>query len=160
MTNDLASLDRLQDIMTPPPVPWWPPAPGWYVLGVVIFILVALGLAIWLHRYRANAYRREALRELDVLEEKQQWRKLSVLLKRVALTAFPRTEVASLTGDSWIAWLNQHGGGTEVSTEVARILTQNVYHPTPETTHAERDWRNAAASVRNWIQTHSRNAGR
>jgi len=155
MTNDLASLERLHDIVAPPPVPWWPPAPGWYVLGGVLFFLLALGLVAWLQQYRANAYRREALRELDALEEKQQWQELSVLLKRVALSAFPRTEVASLTGESWMAWLNQHGGGKEVSPELGRMFTEKVYHPASKATHAEQDWRDAAASVRNWIQAHS-----
>jgi len=158
MTNDLASLDRLQDIVTPPPVPWWPPAPGWYVLGALLFILLALGLVVWLQRYRANAYRREALRELDALEAKRQWPELPVLLKRVALTAFPRAEVASLTGDSWIAWLNQRGGGTEVSPELAQMLTEKVYNPSSEAICADRDWRNVAASVRDWILTHSEKA--
>ena len=40
---DPAGLDRLHDIIVPSPVPFWPPAPGWYLLAAfVAFLLVWL----------------------------------------------------------------------------------------------------------------------
>ena len=102
-TNDPASLDRLHDIVTPPPVSWWPPAPGWYVGSALLFLSVLLLLIRFGCRYHANAYRRAALRELQELEQASRWPELAALLKRVALSAFPRSKVASLTGESWIA---------------------------------------------------------
>jgi hypothetical protein len=33
---DLTSLENLYDIVMPPPIPWWPLAPGWYVVGGVL----------------------------------------------------------------------------------------------------------------------------
>lgn len=153
MTSDLASLDRLQDIVALPPVPWWPPAPGWFVLGALGLIALGLAGVVQLRRYRANAYRREALRALDGLEARQHWQELPALLKRVALSAYPRTEVAGLSGDAWIAWLNAHGGGATLPPEVAQRLTQAAYNPSSDTDPD--GWRQAAASVRKWIQAHS-----
>ena len=42
---DPSSLDNLFDIVVPPPVSWWPPAPGWYVVGGL-----AIALAVWAAR--------------------------------------------------------------------------------------------------------------
>ena len=50
MNPDPASLANLRDIVEPPPVPWWPPAPGWW------FLLTVLGLIAILVALRA--YRR------------------------------------------------------------------------------------------------------
>ena len=65
MNSDPASLDNLRDIVVPPSVPWWPPAPGWWV----VFALLTLAIAVFAWRrwraWHANAYRREALRELQ-----------------------------------------------------------------------------------------------
>jgi hypothetical protein len=64
-SDDPGSLDRLHDLVAPPPVPWWPPAPAWYALGVVVFVLLAVlawrVVAWWLR----NRYRRAGLAELE-----------------------------------------------------------------------------------------------
>lgn len=99
------SLDNLHDIVELEPISlWWPLAHGWWVL----LGLVGVGLLVGLWRYARywgrNAYRRYALKELDQLESPTA---LPVLLKRVALVAFPRAEVAPLSGQPWIDFLNK-----------------------------------------------------
>jgi hypothetical protein len=39
MKDSATNLDRLHDIVVPAPVPWWPPAPGWYVVLTVALII-------------------------------------------------------------------------------------------------------------------------
>ena len=156
-TNDPASLDRLHDIVTPPPVSWWPPAPGWYVLAFLLVLVLVLVLVKWLQHRRASAYRRAALRELAELEQANRWREVPALLKRVALSAFPRSEVASLTGESWVAWLSQHGNGIEFGGESARLLSSETYNPDSMKTLPTQPGREATATARNWIRSHTRN---
>jgi hypothetical protein len=99
--QDPADLSRLNDIVAPPPVPWWPPAPGWWLLGAALLAVIAtLSWAALLH-YRRNAYRRAALAEIDAIgkvNDPASAAALSAVLKRVALVAYPRSDVASLTG--------------------------------------------------------------
>ena len=104
MDSDQYSLSRLHDIVVPEPVSWWPLAPGlWVVLAVATVVLVAL---TWRFRisWRANAYRRAGL---VLLAGAGTAHDISVILKRVALAAFPREQVASLYGTEWVAFLNQ-----------------------------------------------------
>src|SRR5689334_20480789 len=91
---DPGSLDRLHDIVMPPPAPWWPPAPAWYVLGCLLLIfsvgMIWNAMALW----RRNRYRRAGLAELATLQSRASQpatvRLLAELVKRVALAAFPR----------------------------------------------------------------------
>ena len=107
MNPDPASLANLRDIVTPPPVPWWPPAPGWwFLLSALGLIAVLVAVHGW-RRWRADAYRRAALRELCAAESVAS---IAELLKRAALAASPRTQVASLTGSAWVKWLAETGG--------------------------------------------------
>jgi hypothetical protein len=108
----------------------------------------------WRQHHRANAYRRAAFRELDRLEEKNRWQELPGLLKRVALAAFPRSEVAGLTGASWITWLNQNGGGTKFSRNSAWLLSGEVYNPDTTKTLTVEQWQETATTVRHWIHSH------
>jgi cbb3-type cytochrome oxidase subunit 3 len=104
-------LSQLHDIHLPAPVSWWPLAIGWWLLLLLIIILVALGY--WFYRrHQRQQWRREALAELRQLQQQQLAAKalvveLSKLLRRVAITRFPRAEVASLTGDKWLSFLDQ-----------------------------------------------------
>jgi hypothetical protein len=95
------ALDKLHDFYQPAPVSWTPHTVGWYI----VFGMVAL-LLLWFavregRRWMRNRYRREALRELASTQPEQ----LSALLKRTALAAWPREQVASLSGDRWIGFL-------------------------------------------------------
>jgi hypothetical protein len=128
MTGDPADLANLRDIAVPPPVPWWPPAPGWWILAAALLAAAAVLALRRLARWRADAYRRAALRELAALEAAagsmpagDLAASVSALLKRTALAAFPRTECASLSGAAWLDFLDRTGGAF---TGPARLLPQ------------------------------------
>jgi hypothetical protein len=109
-------LDQLQDIVEPAPVSLLPATAAWAVLGAVLLALLALGLRRWLRQRRATRYRRAALATLKALEPalaagdaRALWH-LDELIRRTALAAFPRREVAALTGPAWIEFLERTGG--------------------------------------------------
>lgn len=125
----MASLENLHDIVMPKAVPWWPPAPGWYVLSAV-----AAGLAIYfairaILCYRRNAYRREAIAMLLIAsaDTSSLTSEVAELLKRTALSAFPREQVASLTGEGWLAFLDRTGATKDFSQGPGRFLGGGQY---------------------------------
>lgn len=137
MPQDAASLQNLRDIVVPEPPPLWPPAPGVAVLVVIVVAATVALLLLW-HRNRArNAYRRAGL---ALLGTARTTRELDVILKRVALAAWPRCEVAPLYGDDWIAFLDGScsrarfaslgplEGGAEPSTQLRRLARTWIRH--------------------------------
>ncbi|OEU81647.1 MAG: hypothetical protein BA873_04010 [Desulfobulbaceae bacterium C00003063] len=48
--SDPASLENLHDIIPPQPIPWFPPAPGWYALGISVLLLLS---RFSVHKYLA-----------------------------------------------------------------------------------------------------------
>lgn len=123
MNTDPTSLDRLHDLVVPPPVPWWPPQPGWMIL-MAAGALAVIGLVVKAFmRWQANRYRREALDLLGDTPLDQ----LSALAKRVALTSWPRGEVANLTGSAWLAFLDRSSGLDLFTNGPARRLEDAAY---------------------------------
>jgi len=125
MTADPADLSNLRDIVLPPPISFWPPAPGWWIIGAALLGAALILLIKALIRYRRNTYRRQALRELDAIGPSQNAaaaQRISAVLKRTALVAFPRRDVARLSGASWLAFLDRTGGTNAFSNGPARIL--------------------------------------
>ena len=105
----------IRDLHLPDPVGWWPLAPGWWVL----IALAVVGIA-WLARqawrsYVHNAARRHALRQLQAYCREYTEHgdavvlgtQVSELLRRAMLAYAPRAEVAGLTGEAWLAWLDR-----------------------------------------------------
>jgi len=102
MDNESYSLSNLRDIVVPDAPPFWPPAPGmWVALGLVVLALLFVGARAYMARQR-NAYRRAGLL---LLGDAATAHDVSVIMKRVALAAFPREQVASLYGEKWVAFL-------------------------------------------------------
>lgn len=164
-TADPTSLDRLHDLVVPPATPFWPPAPGWlWLLALAGFVALVLGLRGLAH-WQRNRYRREALRMLAAIETdlaqpaeaRSALLELSVLLKRVAMTAYGRTDVAALTGDEWFAFLDRKGG-TAFNTGLGHSMAQALYvgpdDQVPAAGVEPVDTTDLVAAVREWIRKH------
>jgi hypothetical protein len=167
MTDDPASLDRLHDVIAPPTVPWWPPAPGWYwVLGFAAFLTIALIIRSRL-RWQRNSYRREALTEwehqqallMEPARRADALASLAELLKRTALSAYPRPQVAALTGESWLNFLNQTGGKSRFTAEAGELLEQATCDPEKAAAANGQKCQEAALQVRHWVVHHSAEGG-
>ncbi|TKB55538.1 DUF4381 domain-containing protein [Ferrimonas aestuarii] len=98
-------LAQLRDISTEP-LPWaWPLS--WQAnlaLALLVTLFIALGILLW-KRHQQLKPLRSALDELNALPKQVDAATLSALVKRCALAYHPRSEVASLTGAAWVAWL-------------------------------------------------------
>lgn len=107
--NAPGSLQNLNDIVLPAPVGWWPPAPGWYAVGALLLLALAwVAVKSW-RQWSRDRYRREALQSLALLRSggDAAARGVPELLKRAALSAWPRDAVAALSGDDWHRFLDQ-----------------------------------------------------
>ncbi|NKN32601.1 DUF4381 domain-containing protein [Marichromatium bheemlicum] len=113
----------LRDIHDIGAVPWWPPAPGWWLLAF------ALGLGGWLlwrsrtvlghgllRLIRARSgWRTDARRQLHALAHRERTgedparllAEFSELLRRIAIARCGRDGVAGRCGESWLAWLER-----------------------------------------------------
>ncbi|TVZ39443.1 uncharacterized protein DUF4381 [Alteromonadaceae bacterium 2753L.S.0a.02] len=107
-------LAQMQGPALPDPIGYWPPAPGWWVLGILV--ITAIGLTVYsiLRKRARNRYRTTALRALDDIArgvpENKAYR-LKALLKQTFFTAYPRerNRVAALHGQHWLQELHSSG---------------------------------------------------
>ena len=154
--TDAASLDRLHDIVLPEPIAWWPPAPGWYVVGALV--LLALAILAWRawRSWRRSAYRRAALAELEQLDDgnRDGLTRLPALLKRTALAAYERTAVASLSGDAWLEFLDAKGGTSSFTRGPGKLLPELSFRPGAAVELDEEEARELFAITRDWIEHH------
>ena len=159
---DPASLQNLHDIVMPSPVPWWPPAPGW----VAVFACIAAGL-VWFswrayRQWRTNAYRRAALNELARLkslvesdEREPALRELPELVKRTAMSVWPRETVAALTGEGWLQFLDQAANTDAFTKGEGRLLLDLSYAgPQKLDVMLDEQVHSLMQIVEKWIQEH------
>ena len=125
----------LRDLHLPEAVGWWPLAPGWWVaIALALFGLGWLLLRAWRKR-QFNAPRRYAIRALAAAEAEYLanrnpvalGQQVSALLRRSMLAYAPRHEVAGLTGESWLEWLDQGLPVPYFHTEGGKSLLQLPY---------------------------------
>ncbi len=155
------ALQGLADITSPPPVSWTPQTWGWAVLAAAVAIAVIVALWKWRRRSLANRYRAEALAELTQIERRardpQQRAPALVqtaeLIKRTALAAYPRDEVAALSGAAWVAFLRDRG--PKVARPAIALFDDLEYRgegalaSTPDA-----DVTAVIAAARHWIRSH------
>jgi hypothetical protein len=162
MHEQKLSIIDLRDIVIPEPVGLWPPALFvWVLLGAV-----CLGLALliwrWVARWRAGAYRREGLARLSQIEgrllsqgkEAAALADLSILLKRVALAAFPRKQVAPLYGEKWLEFLDSTCKDCKFSSGPGQLLIAATDTRIKEITVHSNDGKQLVRLAGVWIKRH------
>lgn len=135
-------LSQLADIHLPEPVSFWPPAPGWWVLAVLLLIAVALLLRQLLKLREKQKICQYALAELDRClqrladhgADQDQARlhyinEVNSVLRRVALVHFPRSNVASLGGAAWVDFIREKGDSSLLDEELAKALSHGRFQP-------------------------------
>lgn len=139
-------MSRLVEPAAPEPVSLAPQTAGWWVLGALVATALAWGLwRSWL-RWRANAYRRAALASLADMDDDPA--AVAAILRRAALAAFPRAEVAGLTGPDWVGFLCATGRFPEAA---GPALIRAPYAPVAEPAGLR-------IAAERWIRTHRRAA--
>ena len=128
----------LRDVHYPGAVSWWPPAPGWWILLAVVLLTAGI---IWWWQRRKRRLMASALRaariEFDQLRTRYAAdqdarllvRDLSILLRRLCVSIFPRTDSASLTGDRWLEFLDRPLPASRFTAGPGRILLDAPYRP-------------------------------
>ncbi len=168
MNPPSAAPPNLHDVVLGEPVSWMPQTVGWWVL--LGLVLLALGWATFvaLRRRRANRYRRLAFARLDEIEQALidaasrpgALTALPELVKQTALACRPRSEVASLSGQPWLRFLNASYGGDGFTEGPGRLLPTLAY-ATPWATRAlgTQELDALIGLVRLWIRRHRTEGG-
>lgn len=154
MNPDL--LSQLRDIHSAASVPWWPPAPGWWVLAMLVLaVLVWIGKRL-LKGFRNHQRRQQMLAWVDLLnistdprsEPQAYLATLNRIFKLIALRAFPQQSCAQLSGQDWADFLIERMTKSP-SAESLNILATGPYDPAPVF-----DPELLSNLARNWIKQH------
>lgn len=147
----------LRDIHLPDAVSAWPPAPGWWLLALLLVLLGLLAYAVVQFRKRRPSRPVNKIAEQQFAQLKAEYqqatpiellRALSQLLRRIALSYLPRQSVASLTGNEWLETLNQLSGETIFNAEQAELLASATYRA-----DANFDTQALLSSCEKWLQS-------
>ncbi|HLA30610.1 MAG TPA: DUF4381 domain-containing protein [Pseudomonas sp.] len=160
-------LERLEPLIAPAPIGWWPPAPGWWLLAALLPLLLWGGLRL-LKRLPRNSradasepaldpLRQAALNELERLRKPYDgvdagpWlQQLNALLKRLCRERYPQSHSHTLSSRAWLAFLDNRCPAAGLTRWM--ILVEGAYRP-----HCSLDDKaiaglNQAVSI--WIRKH------
>ncbi|WP_198264096.1 DUF4381 domain-containing protein [sulfur-oxidizing endosymbiont of Gigantopelta aegis] len=180
---------KLADIYLPETISLWPLAPAWWFLLAGIIVLIAL-IIYWLKRVpkipapTRKELKSQALQELLAIKASYESqaadkgskeivhetvKKLSVFLRRYALSLYPRDQVASITDERWLVFLDRLYSGDAQSNsnpkplfskKFAVLLTQVPYqspHSEIDTSLIDELFRVSESLIKNTYQLYKAN---
>ena len=134
-------LDQLRDIHLPEQIDSFQVAPGWWVLFGIALLLLLYFVYKQLMRKRALRLLKPAKQELEQIAglpaDASSIALLSALIKRVCLVYYPRKEVASLSGHSWVKFLNQQDLSIKFDQQQEALLSRILYQKDAEVSSQE-----------------------
>ena len=126
----------LRDIHLPEAISWWPVAPGWWIIAAGILILLFI---IFISRkiYINRQLKRDISSEINIIKQQFEQtqnkselaRSLSILLRRASISYYPAENIAGLTGENWLALLDQDSldKGAGFQSETGKLLITAPY---------------------------------
>lgn len=112
MTIPAHLLAQLAPNRLPEPVGYWPPAPGWWALGLIVVALVLVCGSLF-RRWRRRAYRRQARRQLVQIAQQADSiqdlaRGCSQLLKGICIYQLNLPACAPMSQQRWGEFLQHY----------------------------------------------------
>jgi len=149
-----ASLDNLHDILVPDAIGFFPLAPGWYILSLLLLtLLFHFGYQRY-KLYEREQYRRDAEEELEALNDKNRENAIALLglAKRVAISAYGREIIATLDGDRWWDFMETHSK-TSMDADLRISIKRLLYEEGVDFDTSVFDA--VFLMVSQWIETHT-----
>tara|TARA_R110000751_G_scaffold85574_2_gene170721 strand:+ start:1931 stop:2392 length:462 start_codon:yes stop_codon:yes gene_type:complete len=132
-------LDALIQPAPPPPIAWWPPAPGWIALAVLLMVLLIALPLLWLSLRRRHRRRLRAQRIIwevpDHLPDQAWLAALNTQLKR-QLKSRGEHDAIRLFGPAWVSYLCQ--GYPQSRPDILHPLGGGLYQPGSDMSSIER----------------------
>ena len=155
------ALEALRPNHLPDPVTWWPPAPGWWLTACILLVCVVTAAFLLYRHYSRNRYRRAALKESEHIAACQESNEdshalvsdLNRLLKRVALSAWPRETVAALHGNEWLDFLDKTSRSNDFTTGPGQVFGDTRFAPGEHTLN-QSEINQLQRLVERWIRKH------
>ncbi|MFV8461148.1 DUF4381 domain-containing protein [Vibrio campbellii] len=145
-------------------VSWLPTTIGWKVSLVLILMWGAWKSFHFFQSYRANKYRRLAVKAIsrtkqDTLDNQrlqQELRIINSLLKQVACCSFPRSKVAMLSGDEWAEFLMISSPQSVFDRTLLMQWQQDIYKPALDYGWTKTELSQIRTSAIAWVKGHTR----
>ncbi len=153
----------LKDIHLPDPVSWWPPAMGWW-LSVLAVFLIAYLLYKLVKKIRQPVLRKSAKAEIEkvIADYIQSHDKLKLLhdvstaIRRIGISYLQRNKVAGISGKAWYQELNKLSTEAVFSDQVIAILEMATYQKHPDLD--DKDIDAVIQETRGWVNSLARNS--
>lgn len=124
-------LHQLKDVQLPEPIAWWPLAPGWYILGVLLLCSIGVGIFIYSKRLVRKRRKQRIVRQFSRIQSQQGFSAAMAYIKQVAITLYPTQKVEQLQGEAWVEFLQASAKSLIIPADLKQPLAQAAYQPTP-----------------------------
>ena len=133
-------LQRMRDIHYPEAPGWFPPAPGWWFLLLLLLLAIGYVLYRWRKRHAQRAPYAEALRLLEEatvqlnnsqLDSREYLDLCNQLLKRLLVHINHNPAAAAASGEGWLTELDRLHGGNQFTKGPGAVLGDSRYAKSP-----------------------------
>lgn len=148
-------LSQLEGLIDPAQTSWWPLAPGWWILALLLVVVLIAVTFLLVKKSRQNAYKKEALNHLNNLKSQQQdtIANINILLKKTAISAYGRQTVSRLTGEDWVHFLIARNTKDKIS-ESDKDQLKTTFCESLYTSQKNQTNENLYRFAQNWIKHH------
>ncbi|MEM9102232.1 MAG: DUF4381 domain-containing protein [Pseudomonadota bacterium] len=131
-------LAQLKDIHLPEPIHWWPLAPGWWLVLLVIVVLICFVIYRWRrHKKVSTSIVTHLQTDFDRIQRiyRQQGnddvmlKQMLLLMKTVAIHTYGRRKTAALTGTAWSQFLTQEFPQIVLTPATRECIEKGLYAP-------------------------------